>query len=1386
MSRRHLKSRVSIRSALQIETLESRTVMSATPVAAIPLDDPTDTAVTPASTPAQDEFDPTSLAALLSTEDWVRSLTGAQLGSVLPQDVRLITASQLQAVPNESYFRSWSAEARAALQPWQVQSLNISAVGISALSAQQVGWLTQQQVQQVKWDQFQLLPPAQVQYLTGAQLQSLTNLSYFRVWSAGARAALQPAQVQALNIAALGIAELTSQQVSWLSQSQVQQVKWEQFQLLWPGQIQFLTAAQVQAVPNVSYFRAWSPAARAALQPAQVQALNVSALGIGELTSQQVSWLSRSQVQQVRWDQFQLLWPGQIQYLTAAQLQTLTNPSFFRVWSAEARAALQPVQVQALNINALGIQQLTLQQTAWLTATQVQQVKWYEFQLLSPQRTPYLSTAQLQSLTNVSFFRSWSPEARAALQAWQVQSLNISMLEISGLTPTQISWLTAAQVAQIKRTDELKLLPPSQVPSLTLGQISSLEAMHFYDWTAASRAALRQNQVPSLNVSSFGIMLLTPEQRAWLTTSQVQQVRWQEFEYLNESQTPFLTLDQVGSLHDMGRFRNWSPAARAALTYSQVRSLDVATLRLEGLTATQIGWLTAMQVQSLDYRDIPGLQAQQIPQLSLAQIRAIPSGAFLADLSEPLQRALTREQLLALAPAVWAQFNVDVLPPANYDPAANNAVGPDGLPNGVHAVEEAAKAFALVPLNAATHATVASGNWSDARIWKDGKVPGAGARVVVSAGTVVSFDAFQTAALKTLRIDGTLSFAADRNTQLKADTVVVYSTGKLFIGTAERPIQDNVTARILIADNGAIDRTWDPYMLSRGIISRGEVKMYGRTVTSYVAATTDLMMGATKITLSSTPTGWRVGDKIVITGVDEMMMNAGAEERTILAINGSVITIDALRLDHAAPQEEAGFIHVANLTRNIELKAEDDSVIAERPHLMFMHNANVALSNVGVYGFGRTDKSQPINDPVVVNGVLMPGTGTNPRARYAIHFHHTGVNPDNAPAQVSGSLVVGSAGWGYVNHSSNVNFDGNVAYQVHGASFASEDGNEIGAMRGNLSISSIGTYGDIHPRDLNHDFGYNGHGFWLQGPGVVMENNISAGSRGAAFMLFMSSSKNLFDAANLSDPALAGGRDAVPVGSVPIKRFYGNVAYASKTGLEIWRHMQAMNDGSGIIDSFLSWNTSLVGIDIHYSGRLKIRNAKLFGDTQGYTAAVGINTNFLTQGITIEEGAIVGFETGIKAPVRRDTTIVRGYISAIVGIDIEKGEAANRTVNVNGTMIVTPASAAWGDRTPMDVYLHAPYDFAPRPARALESLYSEDVITYAPWPGGRYQLYYDEQAPTFVPFKPTNALGYVAGMYLGLTNQQLQSIFGIKLRGGMTPPNAVVLEGVSGGMGVAR
>ena len=69
--------------------------------------------------------------------------------------------------------------------------------------------------------------------------------------------------------------------------------------------------------------------------------------------------------------------------------------------------------------------------------------------------------------------------------------------------------------------------------------------------------------------------------------------------------------------------------------------------------------------------------------------------------------------------------------------------------------------------------SVADGNWSDPKTWSNGKLPTAGARILIKRGTRVVFDVKQPAVFRLLQIVGTLSFARDRDTELNACVIKV-------------------------------------------------------------------------------------------------------------------------------------------------------------------------------------------------------------------------------------------------------------------------------------------------------------------------------------------------------------------------------------------------------------------------------------------------------------------------------------------------------------------------------------------------------------------------------------------------------------------------------------
>ncbi|CAN0350743.1 unnamed protein product, partial [Ectocarpus sp. 4 AP-2014] len=264
---------------------------------------------------------------------------------------------------------------------------------------------------------------------------------------------------------------------------------------------------------------------------------------------------------------------------------------------------------------------------------------------------------------------------------------------------------------------------------------------------------------------------------------------------------------------------------------------------------------------------------------------------------------------------------------------------------------------------------------------------------------------------------------------------------------------------------------------------------------------------------------------------------------------------------------------------------------------------------------------------------LIGDTGSNPRARYSVHFHRNGVNADSPPATVHSSVVNGSPGWGFVNHSSYIDFTSNVSYGVNGAAFVAEAGDEIGLFDGNLALNTTGTSADVDSRVGEQDFGFNGDGFWLQSPGVTVVNNIASGSTGSAFIYYtrglrFGSDEISFLAENLDDPTIAAGSDTLPVISTPIKKFEGNVGYASQTGLTIRYNLRgATHSGLSVVSDSTFWNNE-IGVDLPYANHAVLRDLVVLVDPSS-NELNGVNNNAQTRSITYENLRVGGYQRGL-------------------------------------------------------------------------------------------------------------------------------------------------------------
>lgn len=440
-----------------------------------------------------------------------------------------------------------------------------------------------------------------------------------------------------------------------------------------------------------------------------------------------------------------------------------------------------------------------------------------------------------------------------------------------------------------------------------------------------------------------------------------------------------------------------------------------------------------------------------------------------------------------------------------------------------------------------TRTAVADGNWNATATW-GGAVPVTNDVVCIPLGRRVTVTGQEAARLRFIQVNGELRMWIHSSTRLFVDTLFVNSGGLFVIGDLNNRVKPGVVAELVFIawDGQPINRTWDPEERSRGLISMGTVRVFGEDKTYMVPMAVDALAGATNLSLTGTPSKWKMGDQIVLTGsyfrrVGASGLSSQDEKRTLGAdvVGPSASFSPALAFDHVRPRSDLR-LHVANLTRNVVWRSESPT-LSLRGHVMMMHG-DVELRSVALVNLGRTNKAVPLNDMKVtfpVNNSLgqpdykiepnTPSAVTNRRGSYALHFHLNGTFPGSVPpSKVYDCVVNGTAGWGFVSHSSHVDFQRNVAYDFTGAGFVTEFGDELGNFFDNIAIRGTGdgVYDNnrivfenpIRPQPLG-DFAFRGDGFWFQGPAVRARNNVAAGCDGAGMIWFTTGSpdvKSLF------------------------------------------------------------------------------------------------------------------------------------------------------------------------------------------------------------------------------------------------------------------------------------
>src|SRR6187551_4092503 len=173
--------------------------------------------------------------------------------------------------------------------------------------------------------------------------------------------------------------------------------------------------------------------------------------------------------------------------------------------------------------------------------------------------------------------------------------------------------------------------------------------------------------------------------------------------------------------------------------------------------------------------------------------------------------------------------------------------------------------------------------WSDPAAWPGGKVPGAGDAVTIARELEVVLDV-DPPALRSLTIDGKLSFSDDRDIGLETEWIYLRG-GELQIGSEAHPYTRKAT--ITLTDN-VPDEDINT-MGDRGIVMlNGTLSLHGDRTNAWTKLSATAKAGSTRIEVLDA-SGWRKGDQIVLASTD--FDPRQAEQRTITAISGNAITL---------------------------------------------------------------------------------------------------------------------------------------------------------------------------------------------------------------------------------------------------------------------------------------------------------------------------------------------------------------------------------------------------------------------------------------------------------------------------------------------------------------
>jgi hypothetical protein len=336
------------------------------------------------------------------------------------------------------------------------------------------------------------------------------------------------------------------------------------------------------------------------------------------------------------------------------------------------------------------------------------------------------------------------------------------------------------------------------------------------------------------------------------------------------------------------------------------------------------------------------------------------------------------------------------------------------------------------------------------------------------------------------------------------------------VGAPNRPVGARYTALIRLVYFPGMDEKSCPAIVCCG----GRMDFHGAPLShSWVKLGATAAKGDATVTLAEPVTGWRAGDRVIVTATRVPGFNAGkdslqTEVRALRRVDGARLTLDRpLAHAHAGSGDYRG--EVANLTRNVVVEsASPDGV---RGHTMYHRGSAGSIAYAEFRHLGK-------------EGVL---------GRYALHYHLVGDS-------MRGSSVIGASIWDSANrwltiHGTNYLVVRDcVGFRSKGHGFFLEDGTEAyNVLDRNLAVQAFRAKPlprQALPFDRN-----DGAGFWWANSLNAFTRNVSCENGRYGFRFEATPSSRFSLRLPVQQPD--GAPRAVDVRTLPFVRFEGNEAH---------------------------------------------------------------------------------------------------------------------------------------------------------------------------------------------------------------------------------------------------